>query len=176
MNRSGHRPGQHRAAARARRAHAGAAASSILAGWRNPEALTDLIQDPPFTKLDLISCRNVLIFFGSIRKNVIGLFHYALKPGGILVLGPSETESENLFSIVPGAHSTYTKNETVGPATALPSLSGWPPSRFDRVNQLWASSILLDPGPIGRVALQSITIQYLDADSFRVALQLHIHS
>ena len=60
----------------------------------------DLIQDPPFSKLDLISCRNVLIFFGSARKNVIALFHYALNPGGFLVLGPSETESGNLFSLV----------------------------------------------------------------------------
>ncbi len=72
----------------------------------------DLIQDPPFSKLDLISCRNVLIFFGSVRKNVIALFHYALNRGGFLVLGPSETASGNLFSIVQGTHSTYTKNET----------------------------------------------------------------
>ena len=56
----------------------------------------------------------MLIFFGSVRKNVIALFHYALNPGGFLVLGPSETESGNLFSIVEGAHSIYTKNETVG--------------------------------------------------------------
>jgi two-component system, chemotaxis family, CheB/CheR fusion protein len=51
----------------------------------------DLIQDPPFSKLDVISCRNVLIFFGSVRKNVISLFHYALNPGAFLVLGPAET-------------------------------------------------------------------------------------
>jgi two-component system CheB/CheR fusion protein len=72
----------------------------------------DLIQDPPFSKLDLISCRNVLIFFGSVRRNVVALFHYALKPGGFLVLGPSETESGPLFSVVEGSRSIYTKNET----------------------------------------------------------------
>jgi two-component system, chemotaxis family, CheB/CheR fusion protein len=73
----------------------------------------DLIQDPPFSKLDLISCRNVLIFFGSVRKNVITQFHYALNPGRFLVLGPSETEPSNLFSIVQGTQHIYTKNETV---------------------------------------------------------------
>jgi two-component system, chemotaxis family, CheB/CheR fusion protein len=72
----------------------------------------DLIRDPPFSKLDLISCRNVLIFFGSVRKNIIALFHYALKPGGFLMIGPSETESGSLFSIVEGAQSIYTKNKT----------------------------------------------------------------
>jgi two-component system CheB/CheR fusion protein len=71
----------------------------------------DLTQDPPFSKLDLISCRNVLIFFGSVRNNVIALFHYALKPGGFLVLGTSETDASNLFSIVEGTRNIYTKIE-----------------------------------------------------------------
>ena len=74
----------------------------------------DLIQDPPFSKLDLISCRNVLIFFGIVRKSVIALLHFALNPGGFLVLGPSETESSHLFSIVHDTHHIYTKNEMVG--------------------------------------------------------------
>jgi two-component system CheB/CheR fusion protein len=73
----------------------------------------DLIQDPPFSRLDLISCRNVLIFFGSVRRNIFAVFHYALKPNGFLVLGPTETESSNLFSVVKGARSIYTKNKTV---------------------------------------------------------------
>ena len=60
----------------------------------------DLIQDPPFSKLDLICCRYVLIFFGAARKNVIARFRYALKPGGFLVLGASEADVGNSFSIV----------------------------------------------------------------------------
>jgi two-component system CheB/CheR fusion protein len=79
----------------------------------------DLIHDPPFSKLDLISCQNVLIFFGSVRKNVIARFHYALNPGCFLVLGRSETESGNLFSGVEGTHSIYTKIEMVGKARQL---------------------------------------------------------
>ncbi len=52
----------------------------------------DLIKDPPFSRLDLISCRNLLIYLGAeLQKKVISLFHYALNPGGLLFLGTSET-------------------------------------------------------------------------------------
>jgi two-component system, chemotaxis family, CheB/CheR fusion protein len=74
----------------------------------------DLLQDPPFSKLDLISCRNVLIYFGGVRKNIIDLFHYALNPGGFLVLGPGEREPGHLFSMVVSAPGIYTRNEAVG--------------------------------------------------------------
>ena len=51
----------------------------------------DLSKDPPFSKLDLVSCRNVLIYMGPIlQKRVFSVFHCALKPGGILFLGKSE--------------------------------------------------------------------------------------
>ena len=79
----------------------------------------DLLQDPPFSKLDLISCRNTLIFFGSVRQNVIARFHYALKPGGFLVLGPSRTPPGALFSTVEGADGFYTKNDTAGEGTSI---------------------------------------------------------
>jgi len=52
----------------------------------------DVIKDPPFSKLDLISCRNLLIYMGGeLQKKLILLFHYALNPGGFLFLGTSET-------------------------------------------------------------------------------------
>ena len=52
----------------------------------------DMTRDPPFARLDLISCRNVLIYFDlALQKRVLPLFHYALKPGGYLMLGPSES-------------------------------------------------------------------------------------
>ena len=54
----------------------------------------DLAKDPPFSKLDLISCRNVLIYMGPVlQKRVIETFHYALKPDGHLLLGKSESLS-----------------------------------------------------------------------------------
>ena len=52
----------------------------------------DLVKDPPFSKLDMVSCRNLLIYFESqLQQRVIATFHYALRPEGVLWLGPSET-------------------------------------------------------------------------------------
>jgi two-component system CheB/CheR fusion protein len=70
----------------------------------------NLIDDPPFAKLDLISCRNVLIYLGAVQKDIIPLFHYALKPDGFLMLGQSETANFNgLFSIVDRDHRIYAR-------------------------------------------------------------------
>jgi two-component system CheB/CheR fusion protein len=72
----------------------------------------NLIDDPPFSKLDLISCRNLLIYLGSVQKNIIPVFHYALKPTGFLMLGASETAaSGDLFSLVDRKHRIYAKRE-----------------------------------------------------------------
>lgn len=52
----------------------------------------DVILDPPFTKLDLISCRNLLIYFDpQLQRSLLPLFHYSLRPGGLLLLGSSES-------------------------------------------------------------------------------------
>lgn len=52
----------------------------------------DLVKNPPFSKLDMVSCRNLLIYFESaLQQRVIATFHYGLKPDGLLWLGPSET-------------------------------------------------------------------------------------
>jgi two-component system CheB/CheR fusion protein len=60
----------------------------------------DLIMDPPFTRLDLLLCRNVLIYFNAtLQKRLLPLFHYSLVPDGVLMLGGSETvgPAQNLF-------------------------------------------------------------------------------
>ena len=55
----------------------------------------NLIQDPPFTRLNLVACRNVLIYFRpSIQKRVLEHFHFALKKDGVLFLGPSENTGD----------------------------------------------------------------------------------
>ncbi len=62
----------------------------------------DVIKDPPFSRLDLISCRNVLIYMGSaLQKELKQRFHYALNPGGWLFLGTSEGlgDSDGLFDV-----------------------------------------------------------------------------
>ena len=66
-------------------------------------ARQDFTHDPPFSRLDLVSCRNVLIYFGSsLQKKVLPLFHYALNPGGFLLLGASESigSFDDLFTVV----------------------------------------------------------------------------
>ena len=52
----------------------------------------NVAQDPPFSRLDLVSCCNVLIYLGAVlQRKVLSIMHYALKPTGFLVLGPSES-------------------------------------------------------------------------------------
>ena len=52
----------------------------------------DLVKDPPFSRLDMVTCRNLLIYFESpLQQRVIATFHYGLKANGLLWLGPSET-------------------------------------------------------------------------------------
>lgn len=66
-------------------------------------AVQNVISDPPFTRLDVLSCRNLLIYLSpEIQRRLISLFHYALNPGGILFLGAAETvgEHSDLFSTV----------------------------------------------------------------------------
>jgi two-component system CheB/CheR fusion protein len=77
----------------------------------------NLIDDPPFARLDLISCRNVLIYLGAVQTQIISLFHYALKKNGFLMLGQSErADSEGMFSMIDRDHRIYAKTEiTVTP-------------------------------------------------------------
>jgi two-component system, chemotaxis family, CheB/CheR fusion protein len=60
-------------------------------------ALQSVIKDPPFTRLDLLSCRNLLIYLEpELQDRLMPIFHYALKPGGVLCLSPSESVGSHL--------------------------------------------------------------------------------
>jgi two-component system CheB/CheR fusion protein len=78
----------------------------------------DVIKDPPFSRLDLISCRNLLIYMGGeLQKRLMPLFHYALNPGGFLFLGTSETVGEftDLFDTLDRKSKLYQrKNDLHG--------------------------------------------------------------
>jgi two-component system CheB/CheR fusion protein len=72
----------------------------------------DVAHDPPFSRQDLVSCRNLLIYLDpALQKRVIPLFHYALNPGGFLLLGPSETVGpfSDLFNPVDKRAKIYSK-------------------------------------------------------------------
>ena len=82
----------------------------------------DIIMDPPFTKLDLLTCRNLLIYLTpELQKKLLPLFHYSLKEDGILFLGSSETIGgfDNLFEPVDGKTRIYRRLETGLPAQAV---------------------------------------------------------
>src|SRR5436309_5190572 len=76
----------------------------------------DVTNDPPFSRLDLIRCRNVLIYLGPVlQKQVVGIFHYSLNPGGFLQLGSSENVGafSGLFSQVDRRHRIFAKRPAV---------------------------------------------------------------
>lgn len=73
-------------------------------------AQQNIISDPPFTKLDILSCRNLLIYFSpKLQQRLIPLFHYALKPEGLLLLGSADTPGQftELFAPLPGVSRIY---------------------------------------------------------------------
>jgi two-component system CheB/CheR fusion protein len=78
-------------------------------------AKQNLLEDPPFSKVDLISCRNLLIYFGpTLQRKVLPIFHYSLRHGGYLLLGSSETIAgfSNLFTLIDKRNKIYLRNET----------------------------------------------------------------
>jgi two-component system CheB/CheR fusion protein len=85
-------------------------------------ARQNVISDPPFSRLDLISCRNLLIYFEpGLQRRVMPVFHYALKPGGFLYLGASESVGglADLFEAVDKKHKIYEKKGTPTSAVHL---------------------------------------------------------
>jgi len=115
----------------------------------------DLARDPPFSKLDLVSCRNVLIYFDqALQKRVIPSLHYALNQPGYLLLGHTESISgfAQLFSVADKANKLFTR-------TALPSTLRFAP-RFDprRVEQ----RPVADPDPRTQVRGRVDVAKHLD--------------
>jgi two-component system CheB/CheR fusion protein len=85
-------------------------------------SVQDVIKDPPFSKLDLISCRNLLIYMGpELHNKLIPLFHYALNPEGYLFLGTSESIGEHwdLFAALNRTAKLYQRKDA-GVAHRLP--------------------------------------------------------
>jgi two-component system CheB/CheR fusion protein len=83
----------------------------------------DLVKDPPFSRLDLVSCRNLLIYFRpQLQLRVLTTFHYALRSGGYLFLGPSESviAQSRLFTPLDKRHRLYGRRDTVARLPAFP--------------------------------------------------------
>ena len=116
----------------------------------------NIIMDPPFTKLDILSCRNLLIYLTQeLQKKLLPLFHYSLNPGGFLFLGSAETIGSftDLFAPQEGKGRLYRRLESAlraepveFPATFLPAQPGVPPPKATKPAaylQLLAEQLLL---------------------------------
>ncbi|HJW34844.1 MAG TPA: chemotaxis protein CheB [Holophagaceae bacterium] len=141
----------------------------------------DVIKDPPFSKLDLISCRNLLIYMGvELQKRLIPLFHYSLNPGGYLFLGTSETVGEfsNLFDPVDRKAKLYqSRLELQGsvrpplgrfmPPALLPGGTGPRTSRTapdttkPRLREITERALLQHHGSVGALVNERGDILYL---------------
>jgi hypothetical protein len=99
-----------------------------------------VIRDPPFSRIDLVSCRNLLIYFGpEIQNQVIPIFHYSLRPGRYLFLGTAENANQfpELFSPVDKRHRIFRSRDA---AHAHADIAGrW----FS-----WPNILLLSPVPV----------------------------
>jgi two-component system CheB/CheR fusion protein len=121
----------------------------------------DVIKDPPFSRLDLISCRNLLIYMDTeLQKKLIPLLHYALNPGGFLFLGTSETVSEyaELFTTIDRKLKLYQKKEEFQGAQRPPLGKFLPPvSVMEGLHERGAGKAA---GP-GKLPLRELTEQAL---------------
>ncbi len=113
-------------------------------------SLHSVIKDPPFSRLDLISCRNLLIYLNAeAQQHLVRSFHYALRLGGFLLLGPSESVSRNprLFHPLDKKQRLYARRDD-GPSGGIPML---PAKRPGERNTYAAGRALVE----GRVSAES---------------------
>jgi two-component system, chemotaxis family, CheB/CheR fusion protein len=115
----------------------------------------NLVNDPPFSRMDMVSCRNLLIYMGpELQARLLQMFHFALEPGGILALGKSETVSAAGPKFVSASQRAHIYHR-VGPGRPVP-ISPTPQPNWKREEigpPKMSSSELTDYGRIMRDAL-----------------------
>jgi two-component system, chemotaxis family, CheB/CheR fusion protein len=125
-----------------------------------------VVKDPPFSKLDLVSCRNLLIYMeAELQERILRTFHYSLRPNGILFLGPSEgvTRLARLFASLDKKHRIYRRLEA---EVALPELPEAPLPAHDHPKRAAAVPHREDRIDIGaRRALEKHSPVYLVIDN-----------
>ena len=117
-------------------------------------AVQSVIKDPPFTRLDLLSCRNVLIYLKTEQQNrLIPIFHYALKPAGVLFLSSSEsiTNHPELFAPINRKWKFYRSSHSA----AKPSVTLFGNSSMTHLQRSAPAQMAFNKAPAGSVAEQS---------------------
>ena len=114
-------------------------------------AIHDVLKDPPFSRIDLLSCRNVLIYLDhEVQQQLCSMFHYALRPGGFLVVGSAETVDNppGLFRLIDPKARIYELAAVPGEKRRLPL------QLLDSVGSALGHSAMLSwAGPGSRVAM-----------------------
>lgn len=111
-------------------------------------ARQDITRDPPFSNLDLISCRNLMIYLSAgMQRRVIPIFHYALREGGTLLLGASESPGGHAgFEALDSTHRIYRRNAVTARAElTVGEYPRWPTPR---------PSAHIPPAPVGHLDVQ----------------------
>jgi two-component system CheB/CheR fusion protein len=145
-------------------------------------AVQDVVKDPPFTRLDLLACRNLMIYLEpELQDRLVATFHYALRPGGVLFLSPSESLGHptdhfrplnrrwKMFEVVPSAPT----GRLVPPGARIwteatgTAPEGLPPRRAKESNvaELTARSLLQSFAPASVVTDQAGNIVYVHGDT-----------
>ncbi len=145
-------------------------------GWRIGPALQasvvfavhDLLTDPPFSRIDLVACRNLLIYLQpEAQARAISLFHFALRPGGLLWMGTAETVPEasgSSFSIV--SHMAHLYRRTAGRPRALPPVPPVPANPAPEAGPAPPAPLWQLPG------LPSARLQALEAELASIRAEL----
>jgi two-component system CheB/CheR fusion protein len=141
----------------------------------------DVLKDPPFSRLDLLTCRNLLIYLGvDLQRRLIPLFHYALKTDGVMLLGTSEGvgDLESLFGVVdrkaglfrrhaaapawtrPPARRFFSTPRT-GAATLTHAMTKAPGGEKPSLRELTERAVLRQVGLVGALVTEQGDILYL---------------
>ncbi len=125
----------------------------------------DLIKDPPFSKLDLVSCRNLLIYMdGDLQKKLTPLFHYSLNPGGFLFLGTSESVGDfvDLFSTLDSKAKLYQRKDDAHRARSL-AVGRFLPAAHERSTQRPAGKATGNKTPLRELTERTLLQEYASA-------------
>jgi len=124
-----------------------------------------VVRDPPFSRLDLISCRNLLIYLkASLQGQIIPLFHYALRPGGYLFLGLSENVAryDDLFHSVDRKHRVFQRGDLVG-RPLFPLRQFLPHARQDTAGSIASQRALLQGSGLLLKVANTVVAQFAPA-------------
>jgi len=147
-------------------------------------AVQNVIKDPPFTRLDLLSCRNLMIYLEpELQDRLIATFHYALRPGGVLFLSPSESVGHTaelfrplnrkwkLFEVIPSASSARAAAARARASSDVPepAAAGIPARKAKELNvgDLTTRSLLQSFAPASVVTDLAGDIVYVHGDTGR---------